>query len=64
MTEPQREFDQAARGANIGFFAEFIEFLKNNKKWWLLPILVVILLVGLLIMLNATGAAPFVYSFF
>ena len=38
--------------------SEFISFLKENKKWWLLPIIVVILGFGLLT-LGGTAAAPF-----
>jgi len=43
---------------------EFISFLKENKKWWLAPIIIVLLLFGLLIILAGTGAAPFIYTLF
>jgi hypothetical protein len=43
---------------------EFWVFLKQNKKWWLLPILAVMLLLGLLVFLGGSGAAPFVYTLF
>lgn len=43
--------------------AEFWEFLRHNKKWWLLPILIVLLVFGVLIFLAGTGAAPFIYTF-
>lgn len=40
-------------------------FLKVRKRWWLLPMLLVLLLVGLLIILSANSAvAPFVYTIF
>jgi drug/metabolite transporter superfamily protein YnfA len=41
---------------------EFWEFLRHNKKWWLLPILIVLLVFGVLIFLSGTGAAPFIYT--
>ena len=44
--------------------AEFIEFLKHNKKWWLLPILVSLFFFGVLVFLSGTAAAPFVYTLF
>jgi uncharacterized protein DUF5989 len=44
--------------------AEFIDFLKHNKKWWLLPILVMIAMFGILIALAQTGVAPFIYTLF
>jgi hypothetical protein len=58
-------FEQAAaqQGGN-GIFSEFWAFLRYNKKWWLLPIMVVILLLGVLVFLGSTGAAPFIYTLF
>jgi hypothetical protein len=41
-----------------------IGFLRANKKWWLAPILVAILLLGLLVVLGGTAAAPFIYTLF
>jgi hypothetical protein len=43
---------------------EFLEFLGQNKKWWMLPILLVMLLLGLLIFLSSTAVAPFIYTLF
>ncbi len=44
---------------------EFLSFLKQNKKWWLLPIVAVLLLFGLLIVLTGgSSLAPFIYSMF
>ena len=53
----------ARRTATPSLLGEFWEFLRHNKKWWLLPILIVLLLFGLLIFLSGTGAAPFIYTF-
>ena len=47
-----------------GFVPELIDFLRTNKKWWLTPIVIVLLLVGLLIFMSGTSLAPFVYSVF
>jgi len=49
---------------NPSFFQELGEFLKENKKWWLTPIVVVIVLLGVLIALGGTSAAPFIYTLF
>jgi len=43
---------------------EIIGFLGQNKKWWLLPIMGTFLLVGALVLLSTTAAAPFIYTFF
>lgn len=45
--------------------AEFGEFLKHNKKYWLAPIVIVLLLVGLLLVVSQGSAvAPFIYTLF
>jgi len=59
------EFEKAAieqRRDNL--LSELWGFLKQNKKWWLIPILLVLLLFGLLIILSGTGLAPFIYTLF
>ncbi len=44
---------------------EFYEFLKERKKFWLLPIVMVIVLLGALIVFTQTSAiAPFIYTMF
>jgi drug/metabolite transporter superfamily protein YnfA len=59
------EFERAAAAQQrAGFLSELWGFLKTNKKWWLLPILVVLLIFGLLILLSSTGVAPFIYTLF
>lgn len=44
-----------------GLLAEFWQFLKHNKKWWLVPLLLALLLLGLLVVLSGTGLTPFIY---
>ena len=48
-----------------GLFHELWLFLKERKKWWLLPILVVLVLVSALLIFAQTSAlAPFIYTIF
>lgn len=49
---------------NPSFFRELVMFIKHNKKWYLIPIVVSILMLGILIALGSTGAAPFIYTLF
>ncbi len=44
--------------------AEFFQFLKYNKKWWLAPIILMLFLIAALLLLSATAAAPFIYTLF
>ena len=49
----------------IEFLEEFWDFLKVRKKYWLLPILIVLVLFGVLIVLSqGTAVAPFIYTIF
>jgi hypothetical protein len=44
---------------------EFFQFLKQEKKYWLMPIVIVFVLFGLLIVFSQTSAvAPFIYTLF
>lgn len=58
------EFLQAAKEKERGLISEFVMFMAENKMWWLTPILVVFGLLGVLLVLGATGVAPFIYTLF
>jgi hypothetical protein len=51
--------------SKIQFGRECWDFLKVRKKWWLAPILVLSVLLGMLIVLTQGSAlAPFIYTLF
>ncbi len=51
--------------ASMSLVKEFWEFLKVRKKWWLLPIIVMMVLVGsLLVFAQGSALAPFIYTIF
>lgn len=58
----EQKFEELGQDSSI--VREFWEFVCENKKFWLIPIIVVLLLLGLLILLGETAAAPFVYTLF
>ncbi|MBY0398918.1 hypothetical protein K2X89_01390 [Myxococcota bacterium] len=67
MADPNARKDDFASQAGAGresLVGEFTAFLKENKKWWLAPILIAILGLGLLVLLGGTAAAPFIYTLF
>jgi hypothetical protein len=48
-----------------GLFGEFWDFLRMRKKWWLAPIIIVMVLVGtLLVFAQGSALAPFIYTIF
>jgi hypothetical protein len=56
--------DVAKTNKRSGIAAEFLYFLRTSKKWWLLPILVVLVVFSVLMLLSGTAAAPFIYTLF
>ena len=60
----QEGIEALARAERVGLVREFYGFLKDNKKWWLAPIVIVVLALGGLVMLGGTAAAPFIYTLF
>ncbi|MDC0861491.1 DUF5989 family protein [Alphaproteobacteria bacterium] len=49
----------------MSFLIEFVRFLKERKKYWLLPIFIVLIIFGSLIILSQGSAvAPFIYTLF
>ncbi|MBI3735600.1 hypothetical protein HY256_03695 [Candidatus Sumerlaeota bacterium] len=65
-TEPKEDpaQDSAPEPENMSIVAEFLLFLRENKKWWLIPMVVMILLLGALIFLGSSPVAPFIYTLF
>ena len=57
-------FERAAAEGDVGFFGELWGFVKATRKWWLFPVIGVVILFGLLIFLSGTGVAPFIYTLF
>ncbi len=51
--------------SNLGLVREFWAFMKVRKKWWLMPIILVMVLVGtLLVFAQGSALAPFIYTIF
>ena len=63
-TPEASDFAEQAEAPQQGIVREFVDFLAHNKKWWLTPIILTLLLLGLIILLGGTGAAPFIYTIF
>ena len=49
----------------MNFIKEFFEFLKVRKKYWLIPVLLILLIFGgLFVVSQGTAVAPFIYTIF
>jgi drug/metabolite transporter superfamily protein YnfA len=59
------DFENAALNQSGGnLLVEYWQFIRQNKKWWMLPIVIMIALLGFLLVLSSTAAAPFIYTLF
>lgn len=62
--DDKEEIQELAQSRRQSLVAEFWAFLLQNKKWWLIPILLVMLILGALVFLGGSSAAPFIYTLF
>lgn len=61
---PKNEFEEAGNDKQTGLVSEIMEMLRENKKYWLIPIIAVLFILGALVILSSTAAAPFIYTLF
>ncbi len=61
--QPPQKLDDITPPAG-GIVGEFWFFLRTNKKWWLLPVLAILLLFGVLMLISGSAVAPFLYTLF
>lgn len=59
-----KEFLRHAAGPRSSLVAEYLYFVRHHKKWWMLPLIAILLALGALMILSSTGAAPFIYTLF
>ena len=53
-----------SRGSKPGFLGDLLYFFKHGKKWWLAPVIALLVLFGGFMLLSGTAAAPFIYTLF
>jgi hypothetical protein len=65
MSTPSNDFEQAAAAQrDASLVRELGGLVYNTKKWWLVPVLVALLLIGLMLLASGSAAAPFIYTLF
>lgn len=63
-SENKSDFEKLESESQLSLAGEFFLFIKENKAYWMIPIVLTLALVGLLAALSTTGAAPFIYTLF
>lgn len=64
ITSRHSEFEDSADRPQVGLLREFCDFLIHSKKWWIIPIVVVLLAIGACIVIGGSVAGPFIYTLF
>jgi hypothetical protein len=64
QSEQNTDFEKAAQGNRANLVTEFWGFMAENKKWWMFPVIATMLMVGALVFIGGSGAAPFIYTLF
>lgn len=62
--QPTLEKLSELHSGNHWLVFELLGFLMDNKKWWLIPLLLVLLGLSVFTFLSGTAAAPFIYTLF
>lgn len=60
----KQDFLSEADRESSGLIRDYLDFLRQGKKWYLTPIILFLILVGLIGVLGSTVAAPFIYTLF
>lgn len=64
MSENENSFESEAKKRRQGLGSEVVHWMRDNKKWWLLPIVLAVLFLGVLVVLSGTPLSPWIYSLF
>lgn len=64
QSESKKSFGELERPKSSNLMIEFWDLARQHKKYWLVPLIGVLLLFGLMIALGGSAAAPFIYTLF
>jgi hypothetical protein len=62
--DDRNAFERASQEKSRGLVTELIDFLRDNRKYYLIPLVLILLALGLILILGGTAAAPFIYTLF
>ena len=62
--EEKRSFEAASAGQQPSLLSDVWLMLKQQKKYWLIPLITGLLILSMLVLLGGSAAAPFIYTLF
>jgi Family of unknown function (DUF5989) len=57
-------FREAGEKKELTLGQEVVQMLRYNKKYWMIPLVVILLIFGVVLILGSTSIAPFIYTLF
>lgn len=63
-TDQTTEFEELGRLEQTSQVGDFLYFFKKSRKWWLLPVVALLAMLGAIAMFSGSAAAPFIYTLF
>lgn len=64
QSQPPNDFATQAAEPKPGLLGELWLFIKTQKKWWLAPLILALLLTAIMVLVSGSPAAPFIYTLF
>jgi len=65
MMKTENDFENIAKNQReSSFLGELWALMRKQRKYWLMPIILTLLLLGVLVFLSGTAVAPFIYTLF
>lgn len=64
LEQGDSDFEAAGDEKPLTLPMEFLLFIRENKAWWMVPILLVLGAIGLLAVFGEAGGVPWIYTFF
>jgi len=61
---PLEQAQRLRDAPEVPLLVEFFQFLRDNRKWWLAPIIVILMAMTAVAALTSSAAAPFIYTLF
>jgi hypothetical protein len=53
-----------SEASDPGFLSDLWDFMRTSRKWWMLPMILMLLVLSGVLVLSHTAVAPFIYSLF
>jgi hypothetical protein len=58
------EFARQGEMKRGSFVGEFFHMVRTKRKWWILPLVLILVAFGVMMVLSSSGVAPFIYTVF